>query len=129
MPGQSTWGVYPSFRGQKSESDPQPKRRSEELMRREAPSGKERGDKGTRGRNPEKNAERPNHPLAVTADPGTATSLQMETKQRVEAEVRSYLQSLCPSQCELSEVSVKVAPRKPAAGTTPGFEDLSLIHI
>jgi flagellar motor switch protein FliG len=59
----------------------------------------------------------------AAADPGTATSLQMETRQRVEAEVRSYLQSLCPSQCELSEVSVKVAPRKPAAGTTPGFED------
>src|SRR5215468_6702339 len=63
--------------------------------------------------------------LAVAADPGTATSLQMETKARVEAEVRSYLSSLCPSQCELSEVTVKVAPRKPAAGTTPGFEEMS----
>jgi flagellar motor switch protein FliG len=61
----------------------------------------------------------------AAADPGTATSLQQETRSRIEAEVRSYLSTICPAQCELSEVNVKVAPRKPSAGTTPGFEETS----
>src|SRR5690242_11900325 len=63
--------------------------------------------------------------LLAASDPGTATSLQTETRQRIESEVRSYLSTICPAQCELSEVNVKVAPRKPAAGTTPGFEESS----
>ena len=63
--------------------------------------------------------------LLSVSDPGTATSLQQETRSRIEAEVRSYLSTICPAQCELSEVNVKVVPRKPAAGTTPGFEESS----
>jgi len=53
-------------------------------MRREAASGKERGDNGTRGRNPEKNAECTNHPLAVTADPALADIPKSEAKKEKE---------------------------------------------
>src|SRR5215831_14560968 len=51
--------LYPGFCGQESESEPQPERRSEELVRREAAGREKRGDHGTRGRNPKKKLRTP----------------------------------------------------------------------
>ncbi len=67
--------------------------------------------------------------LFLAGDPdilaGGASATAAETKRQVELEVRSTLSALCPRQCELADVKVKVAPKKAPVGAAPGFEELS----
>ncbi len=67
--------------------------------------------------------------LLLAGDPdilaGGSAAVSAEAKRTVELEVRSTLSALCPRQCELADVKVRVAPKKSPVGATPGFEELS----
>jgi flagellar motor switch protein FliG len=63
---------------------------------------------------------------AVTPPSGVSPELLTnETRRRVTEEVKKFLEERCPQQCDVGEVTVKVDPRRPPVGATPGFEELA----
>src|SRR5262245_30483904 len=54
----------------------------------------------------------------------SAEALTDETRRKVTDEIKRFLEERCAQQCEVGQVNVTVARRKPPVGSTPGFEEL-----